>query len=480
MHKERLEQTQQLRLQQRISPQQVALGRVLEMSAPEFEEEVRRELNDNPALEEVRHDSAEPDGSFSESAEDLQRADYADDDDVPFYSLNARNRSADDPHFDFAALAADDSEDMMDMLMTRLKTEHELSPEQLLMAEYIIGNIDSNGYLTRPLASIAADMAMAEDREPSLPQLRTIFETVRSLDPPGIGAVDLRDCLLLQLQRRTPDATVLTAQEIICHHFDIFSKRHFERLQAELGISRENLADALRLILTLNPRPGAALGGGVSADRTGHITPDFLLDYDEETGRFTLSLGGRIPELAIEESFRTDIPDTKNSGEQRRADAEYIRRRRDAATAFISIANMRAASLTAIAKAITSIQRTFFVSGDQADLKPMILKDVAEITGLDISAVSRAVSGKYIQTPHGIYALKSLFNERPSADSDASTPEILKNLGELIDSEDKRNPLSDRELTSALAKRGYDIARRTVAKYRERLGHPPARLRKQL
>lgn len=477
MHSERLEQTQQLKLQQRINPQQVALGRVLEMSAPEFEDEVRRELDENPALEAVERDTPEA-ASFNESADDLQRADYATDEDIPFFRSDIRNYSADDPVYDAAAMAADDSEDMLQTLMGRITNEHRLSPDETLIAEYIVGNLDSNGYLTRPLTAIAGDMALAEGYEPSPEGMRKVFKVVRSLDPAGIGAIDLRDCLLLQLSRREPNPTVQTALEIVRHYFDLFSKRHFERLQSELGISRANLAEAISLILTLNPRPGAALGGSASADRSRHITPDFLLDYDEDSDRFTLSLGGNIPDLAVEESFRAD-PAEGAKGNRRDA-ADYIRRRRDAATNFIALAHQRSATLTAIARAIAAIQRTFLISGDQADLKPMILKDVAERTGLDISSVSRAVSGKYIQTPHGVYALKSLFNERPSADSDVSTPEILKNLGEIIDAEDKRNPLSDRELTDALAARGYDIARRTVAKYRERLGHPVARLRKEL
>lgn len=481
MHSERLEQTQQLKLQQRINPQQVALGRMLEMSTPEFEDEVRRELDENPALQAIERDQTDqPD--FAESADDLQRADYATDDDIPFYRSDIRNYSPDDAVYDAAAMAADDSEDMLQTLMAHLKNEHNLSPEQMLIAEYIIGNFDSNGYLTRPLAAIVGDITLTEGSEPSLAQVKEVFDTVRTLDPAGIGAIDLRDCLLLQLLRRQPDAAVLTALEIVRHYFDLFSKRHFERLQSELGISRADLSEAINLILSLNPRPGAALGGGASADRSRHITPDFLLDYDEEADRFTISLGGDIPDLAVEESFRIDHADgLKGSAPSARRDAaDYIRRRREAANNFIALAHQRSATLTAIARAIASIQRDFFISGDQADLKPMILKDVAERTGLDISSVSRAVSGKYIQTPHGIYALKSLFNERPNADSDASTPAILKNLGEIIDAEDKRNPLSDRELTDALAKSGFDIARRTVAKYRERLGHPVARLRKEL
>lgn len=489
MPKEQLEQSLQQKLQQRINPQHVALGRVLEMTAPEFEEEVRRELDENPALEALEPQYATPSGGddgFDESAEQLQRADYADEDDIPAARW-ASNRSADDPRYDAAALAADDEEDLPDTLMRRLRSESELTDRQLLIAEYIIGNLDANGYLTRPLSAIAGDMAVAEGINVSDDQMRLVFAAVRALDPAGIGAVDLRDCLLLQLDRREKDVTVLTASEILRNYFDLFSKRHYERLLSELDISREDLGRALELIKTLNPKPGASLGGGRGSDRTRHITPDFVLDYDEDSGRFVLSLGGNIPELAIEESFRPD-PDARRAeaessgkaGSRRKEAFEYIRLRRESAADFIALASMRASTLMSIGRAIAGIQRRFFVSGDMADLRPMILKDVAERAGVDISAVSRAVSGKYILTPHGMYAMKSLFNERPNSDSEASTPAILKALGEIIDGEDKADPLSDRELTARLAARGFDIARRTVAKYRERLGQPVARLRKQL
>lgn len=485
MQAQHLEQTQTLRLQQRISPQQVALGRVLEMTAPEFEDEVRRQLDENPALEAISPEAdgeAPAEGAFSESADDLQRADYATDEDIPFYGHEISNRSADDPVYDAAALAADDGETLHAVLMNRLKSDHTLTPEQTTIAEYIVGNIDSNGYLTRRLPAIATDMAMAEGLEPAMESMQEVYRMVRSMDPAGIGALDLRDCLLLQIERKPVDATSLTAKEIVDKHFDLFSKRHFERLQAELSISRSNLVDALNFILSLNPRPAAGIGDSAGAERSRHITPDFILDYDADSDRFTLSLGGNIPELAVEESFRSDPPEARRNQTAARRDAaatDYIRRRREAANSFIALATQRAASLTAMARAIVSIQRNFFITGDLADLKPMILKDVAEIAGMDISSVSRAVSGKYVQTPHGVYALKSLFNERHSADSDASTPAILQALDEIIAAEDKHNPLSDRELTDALAARGLDIARRTVAKYRERLGHPVARLRKE-
>lgn len=495
MAKERLEQSLQQRLQQRINPQHVALGRVLEMNTPEFEDEVRRELDDNPALEIAEHDSLQPEDNYPErddyNGDDAERREFddgpnieSDDEDMSDYEPRSSNRSADDPQYDAVALAADDDDDMLETLMNRLSAEHSLSPDQTLIATYIIGNMDSNGYLTRPLQAIAGDLAVSEGIMPTDFQMKEVFNMVRNLDPAGIGAIDLRDCLLLQLARRENDAIVATAREILTHYFDVFSKRHFDRLQTELDISREDMGEALELIRTLNPKPGAVLGGGRSSDRSLHISPDFILDYDEVSDRFSLSLAGNIPELVIEESFRADT-ERENYGSgsadrRRREAAEYVRRKRESAADFIALTRMRSQTLMAICRAIVDIQHNFFVSGDSADIRPMILKDVSAKTGLDISAVSRSVSGKYILAPHGIYSLKSLFNERPNNDNEASTPAILKALGEIIDTEDKDNPLSDRELTDALYARGFNIARRTVAKYRERLGYPVGRLRKQL
>lgn len=476
MSNESLRQEQQLALQQRLNPQNVALGRVLEMSVPEFEDEVRRELDDNPALEAVEPENDTTD-DFGESSEQLQLADYADDDDAPAYL--AGNRSADDRHVEVASYTADDEESMGEILLRRLAAETDLDDTDMRVAAHIIGNFDDNGYLTRPLRDITDDIAIAEGMYVDDSDVRRVFDAIRSLDPPGIGAVDLRDCLLLQLNRMPQTVESVTAREIVAHHFDLFSKRHFDRLQAQLDIPRENLADAIELIQGLNPKPASALEGPHSTDRAQHVVPDFVLDYDAATDTFTVSLQGNIPELAIESSFRVDELPPTASPRQRQA-YTFIKDKRNAATTFIKLVSLRAQTLMSIARAIVKLQHDFFVSGDKADIKPMILRDVAALTGLDLSVISRATSGKYILTPHGMYPLKMLFNERPDADNDVSTHRILKALGDIIDREDKHSPLSDQALTEALQAQGYDIARRTVAKYRERIGQPVARLRKEL
>lgn len=465
---------QQLRLQQRLNPQSVALGRVLEMSEPEFEDEVRRELDDNPALEasESREENHDDEG-FDESPEQLQRADYGDDDDdTPLY-LSASNADPDHRHVEAASIAPDEGESMVETLMRRLATESELDEGEMHTAAYIIGNLDSNGYMTRRLTDIATDIAMAGGREPGEEEMRRVFEAVRSLEPAGIGAVDLRDCLLLQLGRRDADSDTATACRIVTDFFDLYSKRHFDRLQTALGVDKDTLARADELIRGLNPKPASALGSDRAGERTRHMSPDFTVDYDPTNDSFNLGLTGQVPELGVEASFSSESITDPTA-------AAFVKAKRDAATTFIQLVQMRTRTLMAILRAIVARQKTFFAEGDTADIRPMILRDIAGDTGLDISVISRATSGKYVLTPHGIYALKSLFNESREGDGDVSTHRLMKVLGDAIEGEDKGNPLSDRELCELLAAQGYDVARRTVAKYRERLGYPVARLRRKI
>ncbi len=472
--KESLRQVQQQALQQRLNIQNVALGRLLEMNMVQFEDEVRRELDDNPALELKNGETDKETDDFNETPEQLQLADYADADDIPYYKLEALNHEAGGTAFDPASVMPDDSDSVLDILLRRLSNETELQPDELNVARYIIGNLDSNGYLTRSLEDIADDMAINEGIEVSRNKLIKAFEAVRALEPAGIGAIDLRDCLLLQLERLEPTPEVLTSILIIKDNFELFAKKHYDRLGNAVGASASDLERALRLIQSLNPKPAASLAG--TPDSSPHIIPDFILDYDATTELFTVSLSGRQPDLGIEESFSA----THQAGGRGNSEADaFIKKKRDEATSFIKLAEMRGATLLAIAKTIVSKQSAFFASGDPAEIRPMILKDISAVTGLDISIISRAVAGKYILAPHGVYPLKYLFNERSSASSDTSSLEILEAIKKLINNEDKSSPLTDQELTEKLQASGYDIARRTVAKYRERLGYPVGRLRKQ-
>ncbi len=470
----KLTQEQQLRQQQRLNPQSVALGRVLEMSVPEFEDEVRRELDDNPALEAVEKHGEETRDDFNETSEQLQLADYDDIDDAPAYLRRAANRSADDVHVEAASFAADEGESMGEVLLRRLAGESELNETQMRIAAHIIGNLDDNGYLRRPLSSIADDLEMIEGFYATPAEVRHVLDEVRALDPAGIAAFDLRDCLMLQLDRKPASETQALAREIIDKYFDLFSRKHFDRIQSHLGVGREDMEAALALIRSLNPKPASALETGRAVGRAVVITPDFYLEYDADDDTFTLTLPGNIPELAVETTFAADSDSVAD-----RLALEFIRRKRGEAVSFIRLVEQRRNTLMAIGTAIVKLQRNFMISGDKADIRPMILKDVQALTALDLSVISRATSGKYILTPNGIFPLKLLFNERPDADTDVSTHAILDALGKLIENEDKNHPLSDQTLSELLHEAGYDIARRTVAKYRERLGFPVARLRRE-
>lgn len=459
------------KLQQRLSPLQVKFGKLLEMSGPEVEDEVQRVLDDNPALEAVDVPSA-PSGEddFSETADEIQKADYRDEDDIPFYqSVNSRGSSYDNP---IEVITADTSATLYGLLSEQL-AGYNLTDRQELIARHIIGNLDDNGYLTRSADSMVYDIEVQTGEKVSPAEVKTVIDIVRSFEPAGIAAVDLRDCLLLQLHRKKKNEAVVNATEIITHYFDYFSRKSYDRLRAALGINDVKLKDAIDLITSLNPKPAGSLAGDVADDRTRHIVPDFTVEVEE--GTITLTLVNNIPELQIERSFTEAETPGDNAAEL------FIKQKRDEATEFIKVLRMRQEALYNVMRAIVNIQHDFFVNSDDETLiHPMILKDIAKITGYDLSVISRAAAGKYVATSYGIYPLKHFFNERPKDDDDASTHEIVSVLKEIIASEDKRKPLSDGAITAKIAERGYDIARRTVAKYREKLGIPVARLRKEI
>lgn len=471
------------KLQQRLTPLQVQFVKMLEMTGPEIEEEVQRVLDDNPALEQLGYDennnnlTEDSSETFNESAEDVQLADYRDEDDIPSYRLEARNHSADDKYIE--PIIVDWGETLIDSLNSQL-IEYDLSDIELSVAKYIIGNIDDNGYLTRDISSITDDLAFNVGIDINPSQVKYIFEIIRNLDPAGIGAIDLRDCLLLQLKRKEKSTIVNIATDMIENYFDLFSKKHYDRMKSLLGIDADQLKDAMSLITSLNPKPGSIITGGVT-DRTRHIIPDFNIEVDSDNGSITLTLLNRIPELQIESTFSenaSEIP--PNATRSQREAATFIKQKRDEANGFIRILKMRQETLYRVMEAIVMLQRDFFLTDDESRIKPMILKDIAAITGHDLSVISRATAGKYVMTQRGIYPLKLFFNERPKDDEDTSSHEIIAVLKEIILNENKSKPLSDETITSLLSKKGYDIARRTVAKYREKLGIPVARLRKEL
>ncbi|MBR5331989.1 MAG: RNA polymerase factor sigma-54 [Muribaculaceae bacterium] len=480
---ESLKLSTEQKLQQRLTPMQVEFGKMLEMTGLEVEDEVRRVLDENPALEQCDNDERQQnltegsDETFNETAEDVQLADYRDEDDIPAYRLEARNYSADDNYYE--PIAVDSSDTLIEILEAQLM-EYDLDETQLAVAKYIIGNLDDNGYLTRSISAICDDLAFNAGLDIPLEEIKKVYEIVKSLDPAGVGAVDLRDCLLLQLNRKEKNRSTQIAFDIIKDYFDLFSKKHYDRMKSALDINAEELRDAMNVITSLNPKPGSIITGG-SSDRTRHIIPDFSIETDLENGDITLTLLNRIPELQIEETFSEkacEIP--SNASRSQREAATFIKQKRDEASNFIKILKMRQDTLYRVMTAIVKIQRDFFLTDDEKLIRPMILRDIAEITKLDLSVISRATAGKYVMTQRGIYPLKLFFNERPIDNEDTSSHEILAVLKDIIANEDKNKPLSDDVITKILTEKGYDIARRTVAKYRDKLGLPVARLRKKL
>lgn len=467
------ELSQQQQLRQRLSPRQMAFGRVLEMSAPEFEEEVRRVLDENPALEVSQSvENEQPaDDSFNETAEQLQQADYADPDDrLPVAAT--RPRAAADW---WQGREADDSASGFERLEQQLGLV-EIAPRDRQIATYVIGNIDSNGYLARDPQAIADDVAIATGEDVTVDDVWRAMDVVRSLEPAGICALDLRDCLLLQLDRMDSSRTdVADAREIIRRRFDLFSRRQFDKLVAVSDLDRSRVDAAVRVITSLNPKPGSLLEGVGAEDRTRHITPDFIVDTTPE-GQVTVALASHVPELAIERTFDLEhLP-----AGLREADRAFIKARHDEAAEFIGIAHRRSQTLMSVMEAIVKLQPEFFSTYDLASLRPMVLRDVAGITGLDLSVISRATATKYMATPHGLFLLKTLFSEASGAGDDAASAHaVTEAIRAIVEEEDKNEPLSDADIRELLAARGMNLARRTVAKYRERLGFPVARLRRR-
>lgn len=478
---EALSLSQEQKLQQRLTPMQVQFVRMLEMTGPEVEDEVRRAVDENPALEVNDNDDrmserTSDDESYNESAEDMQLADYRSEDDIPSYRLEARNHSVNDTYYEPVAVASNDT--IIDSLTSQL-AEFDMTEKQLLIADYVIGNLDDNGYLTRDVIAMCDDLTFNVGLDVELREVKEVFDIVRSLEPAGVAAIDLRDCLLLQLKRKEKTKSVEVAQEIIANYFDLFSKMHYDKLCGLLNITQDELKDVMSIIRTLNPKPGSVITGNDSDDRSRHIIPDFNIEVEDDI--ITLTLLNNIPELQIEASFSVDNNETMLPENRYEREAMvFIKQKRDEAKSFIQVLKMRQETLYRVMSAIVNIQREFFLTEDESLIRPMILKDIAAQTGYDLSVISRAIAGKYVATARGVYPLKYFFNERPKDDEDTSFHEIQAVLKEIIAGENKKKPLSDEAITAELVSRGYDIARRTVAKYRERMGLPVARLRKQL
>lgn len=500
----KLTQTAEMRQLQRLTPMQVQLVRMLEMSAPELEDEVQRALDEMPALEAVpdetgsEHEQTEDGEFFTESDAELQRADYRGEDDMPEYLARSSDSSLFGPVEVFTPrVSARMNEEINDMpvaddnggLISHLQSqidETDIPNNLRAIVLYIIGSIDDNGYLTRTPASLVDDLAINEGMEVSLADVNEAVRIVRSLDPPGVGAMDLRQCLLLQLERMPSSTRKEDAIEIVRHYFDLFTKKHFQKIGNAAKISQERIEEAVELITHLNPKPAGGIAEGGGAGKLRHITPDFFVEADSE-GTLHLTMLNRLPELRVEASFANDdkvaAPEGNNARKRRMEEARiFIRTKREDARNFIRTLQMRNNTMMQVMSAIVKIQHDFFANSDDDErIVPMVLRDIGAITNLDLSVISRATQGKYVATLHGVYPLKKFFNEKMSSTDEAlTTNKVMSLIKKAVEGEKPSAPLSDERITRMLVEKGFNVARRTVAKYRERLGIPVARLRKSL
>lgn len=469
---------QTLALQTKISPQQIQMIKLLELPTMQLEERIKREIEDNIVLEE---DTDTPtDGE--EVQEKISVEEYiGKEDDSPGYKARINNFSKDDKERPvYITEARSLGESLIEQLRFRSLTE-----EELTIAAYIVGSIDDDGYLRRDLQSLSDDLAFTRGLDVSEAEIERILHIVHELEPAGIGARTLQECLLLQMRQHnldTPDKRL--AHKIVSQHFEAFAKKHYERLMARLAVSEDEFREAIDYIRSLSPKPGNLYAEG-GVDTTPYITPDFLLDNTDGSMRLMLNSSG-LPEVRISRRYRDMIrdmvaPDGTVKAKDREA-VQFVKSKIDSAKWFISAIKQRHDTLMRTMQTILDFQREYFQDGDKSKLKPMILKDIADRTDLDVSTISRVVNSKYIQTSFGIILLKSLFSEgmQTSSGEEVSSHEIKTILLECIDNEDKRHPLTDENLMDILNDKGYCIARRTVAKYREMLDIPVARMRKQI
>ena len=491
----RQEQTQAQQQLQTLSPQQIMAIKLLELPTVELEERVHSELLDNPALEEGRepsdtddchaddadsYNTTDEDGEPNiDSAEDLSLGDYRNEDDIPDYKLQENNYSKDDQPED---IPFSDNISFYETLKEQLDMQ-ELSPKEKELGEYLIGSLDDDGLLRKPLDAIADELAIYQGVETTPEELERVLTVIQDFDPAGIGARSLQECLLLQIKRKEDSPVKQAEYDIISKCCDEFTKKNKEKIMQKLGLSEQQYAEAVTELTKLNPRPGSSLGETIGKNLQ-QIIPDFIVDTDDD-GTITLSLNSRnVPELRLSREFTEMLDEhTRNKANQSKESKDtmlFLKQKVDAAQGFINAIKQRQQTLTTTMQAIIDLQRPFFEEGDESLLRPMILKDVAERTGLDISTISRVSNSKYVQTNYGIYPLKFSFSDGYTTESgeELSVREIKRILKECINSEDKNKPYTDDELADILKDKRYPIARRTVAKYRQQLNIPVARLRR--
>ena len=485
-----LKQNLQLKLGQKLAPQQIQLMKLIQLHTLEFEEELERELEENPALEKVTDDKEEDYDNLgndyeSEGTESIETDFNVDEylyDDEPSYKTASSNYSPDDEEFDNESLLTE-GQTIYEYLLEQIRLSN-ISDEELKIAEYLIGNLDNDGYLRRDLKSIVDDLAFSQGIYTDIPKLEYILENyIQKLEPAGVGARNLQECLLLQIEKKVSDnPNVSIAASILKNQFDALSNKHYSKIIQRYNIDEEQLKDVLEEIAKLSPK----VGGNFDTQTitiNQEIIPDFIIQVKDNEVIPMLN-NKNAPTLRVSNEYK-EILETysndKSSAEHKQA-ALFIKQKLDAAKWYIDAVNQRQNTLIQTITAIAKMQKEYFITGDEKNIKPMILKDISDITGFDISTISSEVKSKYADTPHGIVYLKNLFSDSLTNDEgeEVSTKEIKNHLQEIINKENKKKPLTDDALVTALKEKGYNIARRTIAKYREQLNIPVARLRKEL
>ena len=468
-----LKQGLELKQTQKLSPLQIQTIKLIELPIQELEQRIRKELEENPVLDENLPSEKEED----EAPREVSLSEYKEDDSIPGYRLRADNYSKDErPQYNTFSVKESFTQSLQEQLGYRSLTEH-----QYAVASFLIGSLDDDGYLRRSIDSIVDDLSFRANVETDEEEVLEMLKVIQEFEPSGVGARDLRECLLLQIRncKKTPE--IENAKKILTNHFTEFTNKHYQKIMNRMGLSEQELKAAMAKILKLNPSPGGQIDDSYN-DQAQQIIPDFLLEYID--GQLKLSMPRfSIPELKVNRKYADILMEAANSSEREKKEAAtFVKKKLDSAKWFVEAIKQRHNTLSSTMQAIVDYQREYFVDGDETNLKPMVLKDIAEKTGFDISTISRVVNSKYIETHFGIYSLKYFFSEglENQDGEEVSTRELKKALQECVDTEDKHKPLTDDELVEKMTAKGYKVARRTIAKYRDQLGIPKARLRKEL
>ena len=470
MIKQGLEQKQV----QKLSPLQIQTIKLIELPIQELEQRVKSEFEDNPVLDDGPSEGRDDD---DDEPKDISIDELDADDPIPAYKLRVNNYGKDErPEYNTFSV----KESFTQSLLSQLGFKH-LNERQMAVGRYIICSLDDDGYLRRDLDSLVDDIAFRENIETSYEEVSEILEIIQQFDPAGVGARDLRECLQLQLDRLRQTDDVRNAQIILEDHFQEFTNKHFQKIMTRMGISEKELKAAISKIVKLNPSPGGQVDDSYN-DQAQQVVPDFVLDLVDGELKLTMPRFN-IPEIRVNKKYADMLVEAKGSSDRAQKEAAtFVKQKIDSAKWFVEALKQRHNTLESTMKAIIDYQKEYFTDGDETSLKPMVLKDIAEVTGFDISTISRVVNSKYIETHFGIYPLKYFFSEglENQAGEEVSTRELKKALRDAVDAEDKRKPLTDDQLVEEMNKKGYKVARRTIAKYRDQLDIPKARLRKEL